>query len=72
MAVINPFCAYRPACGREAEIAALPYDVYNRKEACVVTKANICKLSDGLFLESGFFSGNRQSRNFFFQGSGYI
>lgn len=24
---------------------------YNRKEICVVTKANICKLSDGLFLE---------------------
>ena len=24
----------------------------NRKEVCVVTKANICKLSDGLFLES--------------------
>lgn len=24
----------------------------NRKEICVVTKANICKLSDGLFLES--------------------
>lgn len=23
---------------------------YNRKEVCVVTKANICKLSDGLFL----------------------
>ena len=40
MAVINPFCAYRPACGREAEIAALPYDVYNREEACEVVKAN--------------------------------
>lgn len=24
----------------------------NRKEVCVITKANICKLSDGLFLES--------------------
>ena len=24
----------------------------NRKEVCTVTKANICKLSDGLFLES--------------------
>ena len=24
----------------------------NRKEVCVVTKANICKLSDGLFLDS--------------------
>ena len=40
MAVINPFCAYRPACGREAEIAALPYDVYNREEACEVVKNN--------------------------------
>lgn len=25
----------------------------NRKEVCIVTKANICKLSDGLFLDSG-------------------
>ena len=40
MAVIKPFCAYRPACGREAEIAALPYDVYNREEACEVVKSN--------------------------------
>lgn len=40
MAIINPFCAYRPACGREAEIAALPYDVYNREEACEVVKNN--------------------------------
>lgn len=32
---------------------ALDYAVNNnRKEVCVVTKANICKLSDGLFLES--------------------
>ncbi|MCM1568938.1 MAG: DUF1015 domain-containing protein [Roseburia sp.] len=34
MAEIRPFRAYRPAPGREAEIAALPYDVYNREEAC--------------------------------------
>ncbi len=40
MATINPFCAYRPACGRETEIAALPYDVYNREEACEVVKNN--------------------------------
>lgn len=32
---------------------AFDYAVKNgRKEVCVVTKANICKLSDGLFLES--------------------
>ncbi len=28
MAVVKPFQAYRPASGREKEIAALPYDVY--------------------------------------------
>lgn len=33
MADIKPFKAYRPKKGLEAEIAALPYDVYNRKEA---------------------------------------
>lgn len=33
MAVIKPFRAYRPKNGLEAQIAALPYDVYNREEA---------------------------------------
>ena len=33
MAVIRPFRAIRPAEGKAAEIAALPYDVYNRAEA---------------------------------------
>lgn len=33
MADIRPFQAYRPAQGLAAEIAALPYDVYNREEA---------------------------------------
>ena len=33
MADIRPFCACRPAPGLESEIAALPYDVYSRKEA---------------------------------------
>ena len=33
MADIRPFCACRPAAGLEKEIAALPYDVYSRKEA---------------------------------------
>ncbi len=40
MAVIKPFCAYRPAPGLETKIAALPYDVYNREEAYEVVKAN--------------------------------
>lgn len=40
MAVIRPFRAYRPAKGKEAKIAALPYDVYNREEACEVVKQN--------------------------------
>ncbi len=33
MAAIRPFQGIRPAGGKEAEIAALPYDVYNREEA---------------------------------------
>ena len=33
MADIRPFRAIRPAKGMESRIAALPYDVYNRKEA---------------------------------------
>lgn len=40
MAVMKPFSAYRPAPGKESEIAALPYDVYNREEACEVVKNN--------------------------------
>ncbi len=40
MATIKPFQAYRPQIGREAEIAALPYDVYNREEACKVVEKN--------------------------------
>ncbi len=40
MAVMKPFRAYRPAKGLEEEIAALPYDVYNREEACEVVKNN--------------------------------
>lgn len=38
MADIRPFQAYRPAQGLEAEIAALPYDVYNREEAMAEVK----------------------------------
>lgn len=33
MAVIRPFCAIRPSKDKVSKIAALPYDVYNRKEA---------------------------------------
>lgn len=40
MADIRPFRAYRPKPGLEAKIAALPYDVYNREEACRVVKEN--------------------------------
>lgn len=40
MAVVKPFRAFRPAVGREKEIAALPYDVYNRQEACEVVQKN--------------------------------
>ena len=40
MAVIRPFRAYRPQKGLESKIAALPYDVYNREEACAAVKGN--------------------------------
>lgn len=40
MAQIRPFRAYRPCKGMEERIAALPYDVYNRAEACEVVKKN--------------------------------
>ena len=33
MAEIRPFCAVRPRADWAEKIAALPYDVYNRKEA---------------------------------------
>lgn len=33
MAIVRPFAALRPADGMAEKIAALPYDVYNRKEA---------------------------------------
>lgn len=41
----------RSASTRIAEFAFDYAIKNNRKEVCVVTKANICKLSDGLFLE---------------------
>lgn len=33
MAFVKPFCCVRPAADKAAEVAALPYDVYNRAEA---------------------------------------
>lgn len=38
MANIKPFCAYRPKEEYADKVAALPYDVYNRKEACEEVK----------------------------------
>lgn len=40
MAVIRPFRAYRPRKGLEDKIAALPYDVYSREEACEAVRGN--------------------------------
>lgn len=40
MAVINPFICIRPRQDLASHIAALPYDVYNRAEACEVVKNN--------------------------------
>ena len=40
MADIKPFKAYRPNTEKVSAIAALPYDVYNRKEAKAVVEAN--------------------------------
>lgn len=40
MAVVKPFICIRPAKEHAAEVAALPYDVYNRKEACAAVKGN--------------------------------
>lgn len=40
MANIKPFQAYRPSPGLEQQIAALPYDVYNRQEATDIVKEN--------------------------------
>lgn len=38
MAVIKPFVCVRPNCEVVERVAALPYDVYNRKEACEEVK----------------------------------
>lgn len=40
MAKVRPFICVRPAADKADKIAALPYDVYNREEACEVVKGN--------------------------------
>lgn len=40
MATVRPFVCVRPAADKADKIAALPYDVYNREEACQVVKGN--------------------------------
>lgn len=40
MATVRPFVCVRPASNLADKIAALPYDVYNREEACEVVKDN--------------------------------
>ena len=38
MAIIKPFKCIRPAVDKAKDVAALPYDVYNRQEACEEVK----------------------------------
>ena len=38
MAFIKPFKCIRPTKQNAADVAALPYDVYNREEACEEVK----------------------------------
>ena len=40
MAVVKPFICIRPAKEKVAKVASLPYDVYNRKEACAAVAGN--------------------------------
>ena len=40
MAIVRPFTCIRPEAHKAAQVAALPYDVYNRKEACQAVKGN--------------------------------
>ena len=40
MATVRPFSCICPAVDKADRIAALPYDVYNREEACQVVKGN--------------------------------
>lgn len=40
MAIVKPFRCVRPDVDSASKVAALPYDVYNRKEACEVVADN--------------------------------
>ena len=40
MAIVRPFVCVRPDAGKADKVAALPYDVYNRREACEAVKGN--------------------------------
>lgn len=40
MALVKPFSSFRPRKDIVSQVAALPYDVYNRAEACQVVKDN--------------------------------
>ena len=40
MAIVRPFVCVRPQAGKADRVAALPYDVYNRKEALEAVKGN--------------------------------
>jgi uncharacterized protein (DUF1015 family) len=40
MAIVRPFVCVRPEAGKADKVAALPYDVYNRREACEAVKGN--------------------------------
>lgn len=40
MATVKPFYCVRPNMGTVSKVAALPYDVYNREEACKVVAKN--------------------------------
>ena len=40
MAAVKPFICIRPAKENVAKVASLPYDVYNRKEACAAVAGN--------------------------------
>ena len=40
MATVKPFVCIRPDVSAVSKVAALPYDVYSRREACEAVKGN--------------------------------
>ena len=40
MAIIRPFCSFRPKTDLAAQVASLPYDVMNSDEARAMAKGN--------------------------------